>query len=373
MQDEHNKDKEKRSKWKLFSSSKDKEKRKSQDIQPPPAVTSSSSAAAASAAEAAETSGDSTYGSSEPNHSLTTDGGDLNNTRSNVNSTGLSPGKTPDATHLHPIRIPTTIPISTTQAQILGLVQPSRERHPSQESRNTRPTNHSTTRSCSFSSFTADNRNSPAIPERNARRSAEFVPAPLQIGQGAFPPPPPPQDSSKPVNYSRPASKSTFANLKTAAAGIHGAGETLRGTLNSTVDKHFGGTPAAIEKNQAAIEAGRYEIDKGKFYHPNQYRLSRPHEDSGPSSDAPPIPDAQYDDPPFNMGNTTGSPAVIDNDRERRRSRLGSFFGKSTGRASSQPGADPMTPRAERQKLKKRSSSGPGTPKLSVVGERVSE
>jgi len=199
------------------------------------------------------------------------------------------------------------------------------------------------------------------------------VPAPLQIGQGAFPPPPPPQENKPAVNYSRPASKSTFANLKSAAAGIHGAGETLRGTLNSSVDRHFGGSSAAIEKNQAAIEAGRYEIEKGKFYHPNQYRLQRPHDDAGPSSDAPPIPDAQYDDPPFNMGNTTGSPPVTDNDRDRRRSRLGSLFGKSTGRASSQPGADGMTPRAERQKLKKRSSSGPGTPKLSVVGERVSE
>jgi hypothetical protein len=67
----------------------------------------------------------------------------------------------------------------------------------------------------------AESHNSPAIPERNVRRSAEFVPAPLQIGQGAFPPPPPPQENKPAVNYSRPASKSTFANLKSAAAGIH--------------------------------------------------------------------------------------------------------------------------------------------------------
>ncbi|KAK2927188.1 hypothetical protein FoTM2_012362 [Fusarium oxysporum f. sp. vasinfectum] len=131
------------------------------------------------------------------------------------------------------------------------------------------------------SQISSSDNNSPAIPERNVRRSAEFVPAPLQVGQGAFPPPPPPGDKPA-VNYSRPANKSTFANLKSAAAGIHGAGETLRGTLNSSVDKHFGGTPQAIEKNQAAIDAGRYEIDNRTFYHPNEYRLTRP-EGSGPS------------------------------------------------------------------------------------------
>lgn len=154
---------------------------------------------------------------------------------------------------------------------------------------------------------------------------------------------------------------------------LQGAGETLRGTLNSSFDRALGAGPAAIERNQATIEQGRYEIDQGKFYHPNQYRLQRPHDDAGPSSDAPPIPDAQYDDPPFNMGNTTGSPPVTDKDRDRRSSRLSSFFGKSSHRAASQPGADGMTPRAERQKLKKRNSSGPGTPKLTVVGERVGE
>ncbi|WKT50268.1 hypothetical protein QSH57_015216 [Fusarium oxysporum f. sp. vasinfectum] len=179
------------------------------------------------------------------------------------------------------------------------------------------------------SQISSSDNNSPAIPERNVRRSAEFVPAPLQVGQGAVPPPPPPGDKPA-VNYSRPANKSTFANLKSAAAGIHGAGETLRGTLNSSVDKHFGGTPQAIEKNQAAIDAGRYEIDNRTFYHPNEYRLTRP-EGSGPSPDRPPIPDAQYDDPPFNMGNTTGSPAVADKEREKRHSRLGSLFERRGG------------------------------------------
>ncbi|KAK7942373.1 uncharacterized protein PG986_011486 [Apiospora aurea] len=66
---------------------------------------------------------------------------------------------------------------------------------------------------------------------------------------------------------------STLQNLKTAAAGLHGAGEALRGTFNSTVDRHlpFGNTNAdAMEKkNQAAIEAGRYEVAHRRFYRPD--------------------------------------------------------------------------------------------------------
>jgi hypothetical protein len=61
---------------------------------------------------------------------------------------------------------------------------------------------------------------------------------------------------------------STFTNLKTAAAGIHGAGETLRGTLNNTVDKRFAKPNSAVHaKNQAAIDKGRAEIESGHFVH----------------------------------------------------------------------------------------------------------
>ncbi|KAK8084193.1 hypothetical protein PG997_005464 [Apiospora hydei] len=52
-----------------------------------------------------------------------------------------------------------------------------------------------------------------------------------------------------------------------------GAGEALRGTFNSTVDRHlpFGNTNAGAmeKKNQAAIEAGRYEVAHRRFYHPD--------------------------------------------------------------------------------------------------------
>ncbi|KAH8701463.1 hypothetical protein GQ44DRAFT_717535 [Phaeosphaeriaceae sp. PMI808] len=79
-----------------------------------------------------------------------------------------------------------------------------------------------------------------------------------------------------------PAHKqSTLANLKAAAHGIHGAGEALRGTFNSTIDRRFATADSTVHaKNQATINAGRSEIDSQNFaYRP------RPH-----ATDAPPVP-----------------------------------------------------------------------------------
>jgi len=52
-----------------------------------------------------------------------------------------------------------------------------------------------------------------------------------------------------------------MANLKAAAAGIHGAGETLRGTFNDTFDRR---NPNAHAKNQAVIDKGRSEIEAAR-------------------------------------------------------------------------------------------------------------
>jgi len=60
---------------------------------------------------------------------------------------------------------------------------------------------------------------------------------------------------------------STIASLKTAAAGIHGAGEALRGALNSELDKRTGAPPEAIAAHNAVIDRGRAEIETGKYQH----------------------------------------------------------------------------------------------------------
>ncbi|GAB7361459.1 hypothetical protein MBLNU230_g1515t1 [Neophaeotheca triangularis] len=60
--------------------------------------------------------------------------------------------------------------------------------------------------------------------------------------------------------------RGTMHNLKAAAMGIHGVGETLRGTLNSESDRHLmprsnpKKAAAADAKNQAALEKGRTEM-----------------------------------------------------------------------------------------------------------------
>lgn len=60
--------------------------------------------------------------------------------------------------------------------------------------------------------------------------------------------------------------QSTISNLKMAAAGLHGAGEALRGTVNSVVDRRLGADQETMRKNEAAIQAGRYEIENRRFY-----------------------------------------------------------------------------------------------------------
>jgi len=61
---------------------------------------------------------------------------------------------------------------------------------------------------------------------------------------------------------------STIGNLKAAAAGIHGVGETLRGTFNSSIDRNVGHASAeTLAKNEQVLQSGRNEMDTGRFDH----------------------------------------------------------------------------------------------------------
>ncbi|KAH7389694.1 hypothetical protein DE146DRAFT_620147 [Phaeosphaeria sp. MPI-PUGE-AT-0046c] len=96
---------------------------------------------------------------------------------------------------------------------------------------------------------------------------------PIPFRAGHTPPQQPPQGV--------PQKQPTIANLKAAVHGIHGAGEALRGTFNSTVDRRFErGDSTVHAKNQAVIDAGRSEIESQNF-------ASRPRP---PAADAPPVP-----------------------------------------------------------------------------------
>ncbi|WPH04148.1 Hypothetical protein R9X50_00703400 [Acrodontium crateriforme] len=112
-------------------------------------------------------------------------------------------------------------------------------------------------------------RDSPPLPTRNPNRS---TPSPRLV---------PDHDITSPVSPVEPrhsgfghresvASNNSrvsgsFNNLKAAAIGLHGVGETLRGTLNDAVDRRLprsDSEKAAVvnARNQEAIERGRREM-----------------------------------------------------------------------------------------------------------------
>lgn len=48
---------------------------------------------------------------------------------------------------------------------------------------------------------------------------------------------------------------------------MQGAGETLRGTFNSSIDRHVGhASPERLAAHNQVLAAGRSEIETGKFY-----------------------------------------------------------------------------------------------------------
>ncbi|KUJ09321.1 uncharacterized protein LY89DRAFT_724347 [Mollisia scopiformis] len=58
--------------------------------------------------------------------------------------------------------------------------------------------------------------------------------------------------------------ESTGSKLKGVLAGIHGAGEKIRGEFNSAVDEGFH-EPGGVAKNRAVADAGEGEIATGQF------------------------------------------------------------------------------------------------------------
>ena len=44
-----------------------------------------------------------------------------------------------------------------------------------------------------------------------------------------------------------------------------GAGETLRGTFNSTIDRRFQAPPETLQNHNNIINSGRAEIESGRF------------------------------------------------------------------------------------------------------------
>jgi hypothetical protein len=136
---------------------------------------------------------------------------------------------------------------------------------------------------------------------------------------------------------------------------VQGAGETLRGTLNSSVDRRFGANHQTTAKDQAAIETGRYEVENGRFEHWGQSQSSQQPvaqpiiagDETSASSDS------------YGPGSRDGEHASA--------GLLGGLIHKAAKRATSGRVPDEFVidqPPKPRSRLKKKSSS-----KLSAVNE----
>ena len=123
-----------------------------------------------------------------------------------------------------------------------------------------------------------------------------------------------------------------------------------------------------MEKNQAVIDAGRYEVANRRFYHPDDLQQVQDHaqpgfasEPSGGSAALPTRPE------PTKTGGAGSERGLLE---RASASRLGNFIHIATNRPSStsrdatQQEAAELEKARPRAKLQKRSSS-----KLSVVGE----
>ena len=128
------------------------------------------------------------------------------------------------------------------------------------------------------------------------------------------------------------------------------------------MDRHFSTDAVAREKDEAAIQAGKYEIQNREFYRENTYRQV------GATAVQP--------DMVMEQGPTTGTGTITvcssDMDNGERQSRLGKwgkYFdlgSQSSSSSSTTAQGEPVRPTA---KLRKRSTSRMSGSKLSVVGE----
>lgn len=194
------------------------------------------------------------------------------------------------------------------------------------------------------------------VPPGQTQDEYQAVPAPLRIGQRS---------------EHNLHGQSTISNLKMAAAGIHGAGEALRGTVNSVVDRRLGADPETMKKNEDAIQVGRYEIENRRFHGKQNDEPQAPSQ-----SDVGKVPNvyvpvgtqpAEQQD--YRKSSNVGESFSNRVAKSRLGDRLGNFTKVWGGESSDDTGREDVhepqaAPVRRPAKLQKRSSS-----MLSVVGE----
>lgn len=118
-----------------------------------------------------------------------------------------------------------------------------------------------------------------------------------------------------------------------------------------------------MEKDQAAIDKGRYEVENMRFFRPNEY-WQQDHE-SRPYTNEAPYVQGPHNEPPIAISSST-----VDMGDQSHRGKLASFF-KGSSLSSGQPlmNNPSKSPPPERARLKKRSSSRLAHARLGAVGE----
>lgn len=114
----------------------------------------------------------------------------------------------------------------------------------------------------------------PNIPNRDARRGSH--PDSITSTQQQPPIPNRQYDYQSPDSYSQPStspSNPNFSrpggrreNIKTAAVGIHGAGETLRGAFNAKAGKIMHENPDMLAKHEEVMNQGLREVRSSEIF-----------------------------------------------------------------------------------------------------------
>nr|OQO28563.1 hypothetical protein B0A51_05609 [Rachicladosporium sp. CCFEE 5018] len=148
-----------------------------------------------------------------------------------------------------------------------------------QDPRMSPPARNPNRKSTEFADGSSPYKHNFSYPSRTELKNDENPVSPI-----SSPPPPQPSfgfggGSSSFGGGSSSRPKSTLENLKSAAIGLHGVGETLRGTLNNEVDSRFPRhnaekAAAAEAKNRSTLDRGNAELAR--------LQASRSHQNPNP-------------------------------------------------------------------------------------------
>ncbi|KAK2861323.1 hypothetical protein FQN49_004316 [Arthroderma sp. PD_2] len=86
--------------------------------------------------------------------------------------------------------------------------------------------------------------------------------------------------ASAPAGAAKESAQEIGHGVKSAAAGVHGLGEKIRGTAGAAVDRAMN-DPEGSAKNERVVREGEQEMTTGDFSHNTREREGLPHSERG--------------------------------------------------------------------------------------------